>query len=121
MTNTSISISATGTRFHAVPDTAPFSPGDTVTFTLDAGAGDAVICFSGSAAEIVSPSPDGPVSLTRGSSLSYTVTGQAEKGCCVNIVPPSGAGTPDGGESPAGTLFISTPADRPGPPDSWQN
>jgi hypothetical protein len=45
--------------------------GDSVTFTADSGV-DSSLYFSQSAAAILTPSPESPVSLSSGASVSYT-------------------------------------------------
>jgi hypothetical protein len=80
-----------------------------------------LLCFSDNAADIMYPSPDGPAPLSGGSSMTVQVVGDPEPGCCVNVVDQASAGKPDGGESPAGVLFVFAPKRRPGPPDPWQS
>lgn len=121
MSNTQIHISsgATGT-FSASPGSAPFNTGDSVTFTSAAGAEDALICFSDSASGILSPSPDSQVALSGGSSVTFSVNGPPQAGCCATVVATGHGGTPDGSNLPPGVLMIMTPNRRPAPGDPGQ-
>ncbi|MEO8660554.1 MAG: hypothetical protein ABI693_18940 [Bryobacteraceae bacterium] len=116
MANTTIQVVSSGSgMFSASPDSAPFHPGDTVTFVAAEGVVDALICFSDNASDVLTPQPGGSVALSAGAPVTFTVTGATEGGCCAAIVSAGHDGAPSCPGAPAGILPVTTMGRRPVP------